>query len=87
MGNIYYEISDWFIEYKFYALQNVFITLSGAWKLGGFGFAISSQNPGDSSNLHAFHYAVSGTFDKIWIFCIDIVHCTYMFDVLNATIP
>lgn len=38
--------------------ENVFITLSGAWKLGGFGFAISSsQNPGDSSNLHAFHYA------------------------------
>lgn len=53
-------ISDLFIECKFLALQNVFITLSGAWKLGGFGFAIAaSQNSDDSSNLQAFHYAVS----------------------------
>jgi hypothetical protein len=73
-GEQHIWISDWFIEYKLYALQNVFITLSGAWKLGGFGFAISSsQNPGDSSNLHAFHYAVSGRSDKIRIFCIGIV--------------
>lgn len=60
MSNIY-KISEWFIEYKFYALQNVFITMSGAWKLGGFGFAIpASQNPGELPNQQAFHYAVSG---------------------------
>ncbi|KAK2379455.1 kinase family with ARM repeat domain-containing protein [Trifolium repens] len=46
--------------------ENVFITLSGAWKLGGFGFAISSsQNPGDSSNLHAFHYAEYDVEDSV----------------------
>lgn len=57
----FYKISEWFFEYKFYALQNVFITLSGAWKLGGFGFAIpASQNHGELSNQQAFHYAVSG---------------------------
>ncbi|CAL0333165.1 unnamed protein product [Lupinus luteus] len=39
--------------------ENVFITLSGAWKLGGFGFAISaSQTPGDSSNFHYAEYDI-----------------------------
>lgn len=47
------------------APENVFITLSGAWKLGGFGFAISSQNTGDSSNLHAFHYAEYDVEDSV----------------------
>jgi hypothetical protein len=47
-------------------LQNVLITSSGAWKLGGFGFAISTdQTSGDMANVQAFHYAVSKTFD--WI--------------------
>ncbi|KAJ1409683.1 Protein kinase domain [Sesbania bispinosa] len=46
--------------------ENIFITLSGAWKLGGFGFAISaSQTPGDSSNLQAFHYAEYDVEDSI----------------------
>lgn len=49
-----------------YYLQNVLITSSGAWKLGGFGFAVAvDSNTGDMSNVQAFHYAVSETFDKI----------------------
>ena len=41
-------------------LQSVLITSSGAWKLGGFGFAISiDPSSGDFSNVHAFHYSVS----------------------------
>ncbi|KAJ0024168.1 hypothetical protein Pint_07044 [Pistacia integerrima] len=37
---------------------NVLITSSGAWKLGGFGFAITTdQASSDSSNVQAFHYA------------------------------
>lgn len=45
---------------KFYLLQNILITSNGAWKLGGFGFAISTdQAISDSSNVLAFHYAVS----------------------------
>ncbi|KAK6940366.1 Protein kinase domain [Dillenia turbinata] len=36
----------------------VLITYSGAWKLGGFGFAVSAdQTSGDAANMHAFHYA------------------------------
>ncbi|KAE9592685.1 hypothetical protein Lal_00029209 [Lupinus albus] len=39
--------------------ENVFITLSGAWKLGGFGFATSaSQTSGDSSNFHYAEYDI-----------------------------
>lgn len=46
--------------------ENIFITLSGAWKLGGFGFAIStSENSGDSSHLQAFHYAEYDVEDSI----------------------
>lgn len=43
-----------------FLLQNVLITSFGAWKLGGFGFAImTDQAKSDSSNVQAFHYAVS----------------------------
>ncbi|XP_044481229.1 SCY1-like protein 2 isoform X1 [Mangifera indica] len=38
--------------------ENVLITSFGAWKLGGFGFAITTdQAKSDSSNVQAFHYA------------------------------
>ncbi|KDP45586.1 hypothetical protein JCGZ_17193 [Jatropha curcas] len=38
--------------------ENVLITSSGAWKLGGFGFAISTdQASGDLPSSQAFHYA------------------------------
>lgn len=58
----------------FYFLQNILITLSGAWKLGGFGFAISAaQTSGDSANLQAFHYAVRETFDMIRICNVDFL--------------
>eukprot|EP01018_Ginkgo_biloba_P000863 Gb_28329 [translate_table: standard] len=37
--------------------ETVFITSSGAWKLGGFGFAIAAdQVSGDTSSVQAFHY-------------------------------
>lgn len=53
-------------NYEVYTLQNVLITSSGAWKLGGFGFAISTdQASGDMANVPAFHYAVSEFFDRI----------------------
>lgn len=53
-------------NYEVQTLQNVLITSSGAWKLGGFGFAISTdQASGDMANFPAFHYAVSEFFD--WI--------------------
>ncbi|CAL5211208.1 unnamed protein product [Lathyrus oleraceus] len=46
--------------------ENVFITMSGAWKLGGFGFAIpASQNPGELPNQQAFHYAEYDVEDSI----------------------
>lgn len=49
-----------------HTLQNVLITSSGAWKLGGFGFAISTdQTSGDMASGQAFHYAVSEVF--YWI--------------------
>lgn len=54
-SNFFYWISLWK-----HCLQNVLITSSGAWKLGGFGFAISADsNTGDMTNAQAFHYAVS----------------------------
>lgn len=44
----------------FHTLQNILITANGAWKLGGFGFAISTeQASGDFASVPAFHYAVS----------------------------
>ncbi|XP_068654052.1 SCY1-like protein 2 A [Aristolochia californica] len=37
--------------------ETIFITSSGAWKLGGFGFAISTdQASGDSTAMQPFHY-------------------------------
>ncbi|XP_061339411.1 SCY1-like protein 2 A [Gastrolobium bilobum] len=46
--------------------ENILITLSGAWKLAGFGFAISaSQISGDSSNVQAFHYAEYDVEDSV----------------------
>ncbi|KAF7836381.1 SCY1-like protein 2 [Senna tora] len=46
--------------------ENILITSSGAWKLGGFGFAISAaQTSGDSANLQAFHYAEYDVEDSI----------------------
>ncbi|KAL6525317.1 SCY1-like protein 2 A [Orobanche minor] len=37
--------------------ETVLITASGAWKLGGFGFAISTDQPDYSASMQAFHYA------------------------------
>ncbi|KAL6965937.1 SCY1-like protein 2 A [Sarracenia purpurea var. burkii] len=38
--------------------ESVLITLSGSWKLGGFGFAISAdQSSDDFANVKSFHYA------------------------------
>ncbi|XP_057502486.1 SCY1-like protein 2 A isoform X1 [Actinidia eriantha] len=39
--------------------ESILITSSGAWKLGGFGFAISTDqsSSGDFSNVQAFHYS------------------------------
>lgn len=46
--------------------ENVLITSSGAWKLGGFGFAISSdQASGDSSSLQPFHYSEYDVEDSV----------------------
>ncbi|RZB77444.1 SCY1-like protein 2 [Glycine soja] len=46
--------------------ENILITLSGAWKLAGFGFAVSAtQTSGDSSNLQPFHYAEYDVEDSI----------------------
>ncbi|KAK9092864.1 hypothetical protein Syun_027775 [Stephania yunnanensis] len=36
--------------------ENVFITSSGAWKLGGFGFAISADQSSDDASTQVFHY-------------------------------
>ena len=41
-------------------MQTVLITFTGAWKLGGFGFAVAAdQSSGDLANVQGFHYAVS----------------------------
>ncbi|EPS68984.1 hypothetical protein M569_05783, partial [Genlisea aurea] len=46
--------------------ETVLITSNGAWKLGGFSFAISTdQSPDDSFNEHAFHYAEYDVEDSI----------------------
>ncbi|KAJ7982570.1 ARM repeat kinase family protein [Quillaja saponaria] len=46
--------------------ENILITSSGAWKLGGFGFAISAgQASGESPNLQAFHYAEYDVEDSV----------------------
>ncbi|XP_057972943.1 SCY1-like protein 2 A [Malania oleifera] len=46
--------------------ENVLITSSGAWKLAGFGFAISAdQTSGDLANVQAFHYAEYDVEDSV----------------------
>lgn len=46
--------------------ENVLITSSGAWKLGGFGFAIpTDQASGDLPSSQAFHYAEYDVEDSI----------------------
>ncbi|KAL2927281.1 SCY1-like protein 2 [Bienertia sinuspersici] len=46
--------------------ESVLITASGAWKLGAFGFAISTdQASGGSSSAHVFHYAEYDVEDSI----------------------
>ncbi|VFQ69958.1 unnamed protein product [Cuscuta campestris] len=45
--------------------ETVLITANGAWKLAGFGFAISAQSSSDPSNFQAFHYAEYDVEDSI----------------------
>ncbi|KAK9270692.1 hypothetical protein L1049_026274 [Liquidambar formosana] len=46
--------------------ENVLVTSSGAWKLGGFSFAISAdQTSGDLANVQAFHYAEYDVEDSV----------------------
>ncbi|XP_050364375.1 SCY1-like protein 2 B [Argentina anserina] len=46
--------------------ENVFITSSGAWKLGGFGFAISTdQASGNGANVQEFHYSEYDVEDSV----------------------
>ncbi|XP_011004854.1 PREDICTED: SCY1-like protein 2 [Populus euphratica] len=46
--------------------ENILITSSGAWKLGGFGFAITTdQASGDLASSQAFHYAEYDDEDSI----------------------
>ncbi|KAL1533948.1 SCY1-like protein 2 A [Salvia divinorum] len=46
--------------------ETILITSNGAWKLGGFGFAISAdQSSNDSASVQAFHYAEYDVEDSI----------------------
>ncbi|KAL3503926.1 hypothetical protein ACH5RR_033767 [Cinchona calisaya] len=46
--------------------ETILITSNGAWKLGGFGFAIpTDQSSSDSANVQAFHYAEYDVEDSI----------------------
>lgn len=46
--------------------ESILITSNGAWKLGGFGFAISSdQSSNESASMQAFHYADYDVEDSI----------------------
>lgn len=45
--------------------ETVLITLNGAWKLGGFGFAISVDQASDMSYQQAFHYAEYDVEDSV----------------------
>ena len=48
-------------------MQTFFITYSGAWKLGGFGFAVATdQVLGDPNVAQPFHYPVS--IHIVWFF-------------------
>lgn len=63
-------------------VQTVLITSNGAWKLGGFGFSISTnQPPGDLANVPAFHYAVSISYyldGKVCVVCITIFSFVFL---------
>lgn len=54
---------------QYFMLQSVLITANGAWKLGGFGFAISSDQA--SAGAQLFHYAVS------WSLPLPITHAYF----------
>lgn len=45
--------------------ENVLITSSGAWKLGGFSFAIAVDQSGDSANVQVFHFAEYDVEDSV----------------------
>ncbi|GAA0144345.1 non-receptor serine/threonine protein kinase [Lithospermum erythrorhizon] len=45
--------------------ETVLITSNGAWKLGGFGFAISVDQASDLSYMQAFHYAEYDVEDSV----------------------
>lgn len=45
--------------------ETVLITSNGAWKLGGFGFAVSADQSADVSNAQAFHYAEYDVEDSV----------------------
>ncbi|CAI0556334.1 unnamed protein product [Linum tenue] len=47
------------------APENVLMTASGAWKLGGFCFTIPSDQGGNLASSHAFHYAEYDVEDSI----------------------
>ncbi|KAL1833622.1 hypothetical protein ACET3Z_003273 [Daucus carota] len=47
--------------------ENILITSNGAWKLSGFGFAITTdQASSDSSNVQSFHYAEYDVEDSLF---------------------
>lgn len=45
--------------------ESVLITANGAWKLGGFGFAITADQAASGSNVQAFHYAEYDVEDSV----------------------
>ncbi|KAJ4713856.1 ARM repeat kinase family protein [Melia azedarach] len=61
--------------------ENVLITSNGAWKLGGFGFAISTDQP--MSDSQAFHYAVFSEFRNM----MSRILCCPLQPSLNYTAP
>ncbi|GER37887.1 kinase family protein [Striga asiatica] len=50
---------------KFGQKKTVLVTANGAWKLGGFGLAISTDRANDSASMQAFHYAEYDVEDSI----------------------
>lgn len=81
--------------------QAILITSNGAWKLGGFGFAIpADQSSSDSASVQAFHYAVSRHFYKLvanmdiifnslvdYVYLMCSMHSLYIFYILCFCIP
>lgn len=45
--------------------ESVLITATGAWKLGGFGFTITTDQASSGSNVQAFHYAEYDVEDSV----------------------